>query len=402
MKTLYQIILSALAGACAALIVMKFMETIPEPQNQTLSQTASQPQDTSSDKKNQEPILPLSVQNVPASDFSVAINKAMPAVVCVSIQKIVGISNRNFFRPEYHYYSIPAGTGSGFIVHPEGYIVTNYHVISGVGNGSVLVTDRNGQEYKAKIVGADATTDLAVLKINHPQGSPFPTLSFADSNAIQIGQWTIAIGAPFNLEYSVTSGIVSSLRRSSVGVNRYENYVQTDASINPGNSGGPLLNINGDVIGVNDVILTPNEGSIGISLAISTEIAKPVVEKLISDGYIDRPWLGITAYLPTQFRRADGDISSQENKGVTIRDIFRNSPAAKAGIRHGDVILSYNDKDISNSRELRNCVLDTQPGVKVKMKLKRGSSTYSIEIQLESAPRNWFTIDTPSDNTITI
>lgn len=401
MKTLYQIFLSALAGACAALLIMKFTEeppVIPEQQSsqqtqsqswqspiQAQSQTEPQPQLLREDVK-----LPVSTA-ITAPDFNPAITRAMPAVVCISIQRVVGVRGRNFFDSRMQYYSVPAGTGSGFFVHPDGYILTNYHVIKGVRSSNVFVTDMKGTEYPATIIGADPASDLAMIKVSAKNNEKFPTLSFAAPDSVKIGNWAIAIGAPFDLEFSVTAGIVSGVHRSSVGVNVYENYIQTDASINPGNSGGPLLNANGDVIGVNDCILTPNSGSIGISFAVSSEIAKTVAENLITKGHIDRSWLGIMANLPNVIRNANQPNQPQE-KGTVVRDVLNNSPAINAGIRRGDTILAVDGKEISSSMDLRNKILETQPGTKIKLTVKRGNETGDIEIELVPTPQNWFQI----------
>lgn len=387
MKTLYQILLAALTGACAAGLVLKTTEDPSAPAIQQVVQPTAVNMMNSA--ANTGANLPQAVSNAaPENGFTAAINKAMPAVVCVSIQKVVGLRDRNFFNPTMRYYKVPAGIGSGFFVRGDGYILTNNHVISGVGNGSVLVTDKNGHEYQAEIIGADPASDLAVIKVKHPDGGTFPTLAFADPSSIAIGQWAIAIGAPFELEYSVTAGIVSSVRRSSVGVNIYENYIQTDASVNPGNSGGPLLNANGDVIGVNDCILTPNQGSIGISFAVSPEIAKSVAEKLIADGHIDRPWLGIMGNQPTALRSAASGASPE--KGVTILDSFRDSPADKAGLRRGDVIVSINGTELDGAHELRNLILDMEPGSKIKLGFRRNNLLRECETELAAAPGNWF------------
>lgn len=324
-------------------------------------------------------------------DFNPAITRAMPAVVCISIHKVVGVRGRNFFDQRMQYYSVPAGTGSGFFVHPDGYILTNYHVIKGVRSSDVFVSDMNGAEYQATIIGADPASDLAIIKVAAKNGEKFPTLSFAAPDSTKIGNWAIAIGAPFNLEFSVTAGIVSGVHRSSVGVNVYENYIQTDASINPGNSGGPLLNAKGEVIGVNDCILTPNSGSIGISLAVSSEIAKPVAEKLISDGHIDRSWLGIMANLPTTLRNANQPTQTQE-KGAVVRDVLNNSPAFSANIRRGDVIIAIDGHEIASSMDLRNKIIETKPGTKIRLTVRRGNEFGEIEIGLVPTPQNWFQI----------
>ena len=382
MKSVFNTLFSILAGACAALLVLKFV--IP------------------TDPDNEEPRTEMrSYAPPPAAgttaawpDFTAPIERAMPAVVCISNQRIV--SRRGWGRSA-QYYEVPAGQGSGFFIREDGYILTNYHVASGA--NALLVTDHEGREYHAELVGADPTSDLAVLKVEPPKGKKFMALTFANPKNIRLGQWTIAIGAPFSLEHSVTAGIVSGVQRSGVGVNLYENYIQTDASINPGNSGGPLLNTDGDVIGVNDCILAPTGGNIGIAFAVSAEIAKTVADTLIQHGEIVRPWLGIQGERPSQMR-SPGEENEDLQKGAVIRGIYQNSPAERLGLRVGDVIVKLDDVDVADTYELRNRILGLDPGTIVKITILRRNLLHETSVKLERPPTNWFQRIMPIDNVI--
>ena len=375
MKSVFNTLFSILAGACAVLLVLKFANPSVEEEPDYQTKMRSYTPETAP---------------VPAAawpDFTDTIERAMPAVVCISNQRIVP-SRRAWGRPA-QYYEVPAGQGSGFFIREDGYILTNYHVASGA--NALLVTDSEGREYHADLVGADPTSDLAVLKIEPPKGKKFMALTFANPKNIRLGQWTLAIGAPFSLEHSVTAGIVSGVQRSGVGVNLYENYIQTDASINPGNSGGPLLNAAGDVIGVNDCILAPSGGNIGIAFAVSAEIAKTVADTLIEHGEIVRPWLGIMGARPTQMR-SPGDENEAVQKGAAIRMIIQDSPADRLGLRDGDVIVKLNDADIADTYDLRNRILSLDPGTIVKLTILRRNLLHETSVKLERAPANWFRI----------
>ncbi len=376
MKSVFNTLFAVLAGACSALLVLKYVNP-PVSDEQADCQT----------KMREYAPSPAAGTSAAWPDFTATIERAMPAVVCISNQRIVP-SRRGWGRPA-QYYEVPAGQGSGFFIREDGYILTNYHVASGA--NALLVTDNEGREYHADLVGADPTSDLAVLKVEPPRGKKFMALAFANPKNIRLGQWTIAIGAPFSLEHSVTAGIVSGVQRSGVGVNLYENYIQTDASINPGNSGGPLLNTDGDVIGVNDCILAPTGGNIGIAFAVSAEIAKTVADTLIAHGEIVRPWLGIMGARPTQMR-APGDENEAVQKGAVIRRIIEDSPADRLGLRDGDVIVKLNGEDVTDTYDLRNRILSLDPGSIVTLSILRRNLLHETSVKLERAPANWFRV----------
>ncbi len=320
------------------------------------------------------------------ADFSAAINGAMPAVVLITAQKRIGVISpySNLFdygRRKIDFLDVPSGQGSGFFIREDGYILTNYHVVRE--QDSFWITTHDGKEYPARVAGIDPPTDLALLKIE--DAAPFPTLTFADPEKLRIGHWAIAIGAPFSLSRTVTVGIVSNMKRSGVGVNLHESYVQTDASINPGNSGGPLLNIDGEVIGVNDFILSPSGGSIGLSFAISSDIAREISEELILRGRVERPWLGIVMQ---ELSREDKRKLGLDH-GILVAQIFRGSPAARQ-LRSGDVILSANGKNISFAYELQGCIFGLAPNSELILEVLRKGRRITVKTTVRKSPDNWF------------
>ncbi len=347
---------------------------------------------SASEKTKQNPELsrplPISGQDAGTlqAQFSETISRSMPAVVLITAQKRIGVVSPyanlyNYGRRRIDYMEIPSGQGSGFFIREDGYILTNHHVVRN--QDSFWITTHEGEEYPAKVVGIDPPTDLALLKIDAKR--KFPVLEFADAESVRIGHWAIAIGAPFSLSRTVTIGIVSNTRRNGVGMNLHESYVQTDASINPGNSGGPLLNIQGKVIGVNDFILSPSGGNIGLSFAISSDIARQVSTELINHGHVDRPWLG--AVLAPLNRNAKKKLGIEH--GVLISQLFRNSPAAKA-LRPGDIVLKANGRDISTPYDLQGCIFSLLPGAKLNLTIRRSGKTIPVELILTKSPRNWF------------
>ena len=307
--------------------------------------------------------------------FTSAVSGAMPAVVLVTARKKVGFvrGDPGFFDlpgSRIDYMDIPSGQGSGFFIREDGHILTNWHVIRD--QDSFRITTHDGSEYDAKVIGADPSTDLAVLKVD--SSLRFPILKFANPEKVKIGHWAIAIGAPFSLTRTVTVGIVSSLERKGVGMNLYENYVQTDASVNPGNSGGPLLDIRGEVIGVNDFILSPSGGNIGLSFAISSAIAKDVSEELIRNGRVSRPWLGVS--LAELSRNDRAKIGGKH--GVLILHVFPRSPAAGI-LQRGDVILEIDGKGVSSPADVQNAVFAAGKGKPLMLLVRRNGRLLKTE-----------------------
>ena len=312
--------------------------------------------------------------------FAHVAEASMPAVVVVTARKRVAVIENpynnmfDFYGGEISYRDVPSGQGSGFFVDPKGFILTNFHIVRGHSSFKAILND--GSEYEAELVGVDPPSDLAMLRIKAKRD--FPYLKFANMNKIKIGYWAIAIGAPFSLKQTVTVGIVSHKKRG-VGMNLHENFVQTDASINPGNSGGPLLDIHGKVIGVNDFILSPSGGNIGLSFAISADLAKRVTDELIKDGKVVRPWLGVVTR----------PLADEEKKGlnilhgILITAIYRDSPAFKAGLKPGDIILRVNKMDIDKTHDLRMVILSRHPGENIKIKFYRKGKEKEIDVKVE-------------------
>ncbi len=265
--------------------------------------------------------------------------------------------------------------GSGFIITADGYIVTNNHVIKDA--TQITVTLNDGREFEAAVKGADSRTDLAVLKIEETN---LPYLNFGDSDALRAGEWVVAIGNPFGLEGTITKGIVSAKGRQDLGIAQYEEFIQTDAAINPGNSGGPLLNVRGEVIGVNTAIYTRSGGYMGIGLAIPSKMVQPVIDQIVEKGSVKRAYLGIVLQ-PIDKELCDA-LGLDKPEGILISDIVKGSPAAEAGLQQGDIIVQYNDKTIKNVNKFRNDVAMMCPGAKVTLKILRNMNPQTVMVVL--------------------
>jgi serine protease Do len=265
--------------------------------------------------------------------------------------------------------------GSGFVVDPEGYIVTNNHVVEQA--DEVTVTFQDDSKFEAKVVGKDAKTDLALLKIETNKKLPFVT--FGDSDEMRVGDWVIAIGNPFGLGGSVSAGIVSA-RSRNINAGPFDDFIQTDAAINRGNSGGPLFNINGEVIGVNSAIFSPSGGNIGIGFAIPSTLVKPVLQQLREYGRTHRGWLGVKIQHVTE-EIADS-IGLKSTNGALVLEVNPKSPADKAGVEVGDVILSFNGQAIREMRKLPRLVAETKVGTKVGMTVWRKGDEKNLSITL--------------------
>ena len=316
-------------------------------------------------------------QNVPAS-FADLAERLMPSVVNISTtQTVVTKSNPfpNFqfppgspFEDMFKEFGTPqerqsSALGSGFIIDEKGIVVTNNHVIEGADD--IIVRVDGDREYKAKVIGADPLSDIAILKLD--SNEKFKPVKFGDSDKARIGDWVIAIGNPFGFGGTVTSGIISA-RNRSLGLSRYEDYIQTDASINSGNSGGPLFDMNGDVIGINTAILG-RSGSIGIGFSIPSNSAKIVISQLIEFGETKRGWLGVRIQDVTKEIAAIEKLD--EARGALVASVAENSPSEKAGVKAGDIILEFNGEKIKEMKELPIIVARTEVGKKVKVKIWR-------------------------------
>ncbi len=327
-------------------------------------------------------------QNIPKS-FADLAEKLMPSVVNISTtQTVVTRSNPfpNFqfppgspFEDMFKEFGTPqerqsSALGSGFIIDEKGIVVTNNHVIEGAED---IVVQVNGEKkFNAKVVGADPLSDIAILKID--SNEKFLPVKFGDSDKARIGDWVIAIGNPFGLGGTVTSGIISA-RNRSIGLSRYEDYIQTDASINSGNSGGPLFDMNGDVIGINTAILG-RSGNVGIGFSIPSNSAKIVIDQLIEFGETKRGWLGVRIQDVT---KEIADVEKlDEPRGALVASVAPNSPSEKAGVKGGDIILEFNGERIGQMKELPIIVARTEVGKKVKVKIWRNKKEITKIITL--------------------
>jgi serine protease Do len=326
-------------------------------------------------------------KNVPES-FADLAEKLMPSVVNISTTQTVVTSVNPFpfefppgspFEDMFKDFGTPQkrkayALGSGFIIDSSGIIVTNNHVIKGAED--ILVRIEGGKEYEAKVIGSDPLSDLAVLKIQ--SNEKFKPVKFGDSDKAKIGDWVIAIGNPLGLSGTVTAGIISA-RNRNIGINRYEDFIQTDASINQGNSGGPLFDMNGDVIGINTAILG-REGNIGIGFSIPSNSAKIVIDQLVKYGETKRGWLGVRIQIVT---KEIADIEKlDEARGALVASVAENSPSEKAGIRAGDIILEFNGYPIKEMRELPSIVAKTEVGKTVEVKIWRNKKEINKKIKL--------------------
>lgn len=270
--------------------------------------------------------------------------------------------------------------GSGVIVDANGYIVTNNHVVEGATQITVTLSDR--REFSAKVVGADPKTDLAVVKID---AKNLPALKWAEYENLQVGDLVLAVGSPFGLSSTVTLGIISALGRGNVGIADYEDFIQTDAAINPGNSGGALVNLSGDLIGINTAIFSRTGGSEGIGFAIPSSIALDIVESLQKTGKVVRGWMGVAIQEITPALAKSFKLPEQR-KGVLISDVNENGPSHAAGIKRGDVVIGFNGKEVLNVSQLRNLVARTMVGKDAQVKVLRDGKEQTIAVKVAERP----------------
>ncbi len=273
--------------------------------------------------------------------------------------------------------------GSGFFVSPDGYIMTNSHVVTGANKISVVFSD--GRELDASIIGTDPRTDIAIIKV---EGTNYPYLGLGDSEAIEIAEWVMAIGSPFQLQASVTVGVVSAKGRQNLRINDFEDFIQTDAAINPGNSGGPLLNLNGEVIGINTAIFSRNGGYMGIGFAIPSNMASNIMKQIIETGTVIRGFLGVSLQ-PIDKELADA-FHLDKPEGALVAEVIKNSPAEQAGLKQGDIIIEYNKIPVKTIGTFKNAVSMMKPGTKVNFKVNRKGQILTISIEIGNASDNKF------------
>ncbi|MCE9649005.1 MAG: DegQ family serine endoprotease [Parvibaculum sp.] len=339
-------------------------------------------------------VLPNDSSDVTLS-YSSVVKRVAPAVVNVYSKRVVQAQSaspflndpffQRFFGDRFSFgmprERVQQSLGSGVIVDAGGLIVTNYHVIKGGEMFRVALADR--REFEAKVVLADERTDLAVLKID-TKGEKLPFLQFKDSDTVEVGDLVLAIGNPFGVGQTVTTGIVSALARTHVGVSDYQFFIQTDAAINPGNSGGALVTTDGKVIGINSAIYSQTGGSVGIGFAIPSNMVKLVVDSARHGGHIKRPWIG--AGLQAVDAQLAGTLGLDRPGGALVRDVYKGGPAARAGLAEGDVIRSVDGNDTDDPEAVRYRFATKALGGKVKLRYLRNGQTLETQMALESPP----------------
>jgi serine protease Do len=332
--------------------------------------------------------------------FRSVARQAVPSVVFITVEKTLESRNpaafnnpfegfgqdflERFFGRRFPEGQQPRerqqGAGSGFIISPDGQILTNYHVVGDADRVTVKLSD--GREFTAKTIGTDQPSDIAVIKI---EAKDLPVLRLGDSDAMEVGDWVIAAGNPFGLTESITVGVVSAKGRSRLGIADFEDFIQTDAAINPGNSGGPLINLQGEAIGVNTAIASRSGGYMGIGFAIPSNMVKTVKDQLVTHGKVVRGYLGVRIQELTRSLAQSMHIDTTE--GVLVADVSKGSPAAKAGLKRGDVILALNGRPMHDPGQLRNIVAMSAPGTKVPVQILRDNKKQEITIELGELPR---------------
>jgi serine protease Do len=337
-------------------------------------------------------VLPVATAAEPSHslpNFAALAKKVGPSVVNVSTTQVRRMAQgvpspfgpgdpRNDLLERFFGGRTPApqprrGVGSGFIIDKDGTILTNYHVVGEAEKISVTLSD--GKNLDAKVIGKDQKTDIAVIKID--AGRDLPAVTLGDSDRLEVGEWVVAIGNPFGLDHTVTSGIVSAKGRQ-IGAGPYDNFIQTDASINPGNSGGPLINLRGEVVGINTAIFSQTGGNIGIGFAIPTNSVRDLLPQLKDKGRVVRGYLGTTVQKITP--EIANSLGVKEAGGALVADVVRGSPADKAGIKAGDVIVEFDRKPIKDSADLPPVVARVSPGTTVQVKIQREGREVSLPL----------------------
>ncbi|MCC6586812.1 MAG: DegQ family serine endoprotease [Bryobacterales bacterium] len=347
--------------------------------------------------------------------FAPVVKRALPAVVNISTSKVVKAPTsmrggrggapmdpfREFFGEDFGgQFQAPKdrreqSLGSGVIISPEGYILTNNHVVDGATDINVTLSDR--REFKARLVGGDSRSDVALLKIEG--AGTLPVITIADSTKVEVGDWVLAIGNPFGVGQTVTMGIVSATKRGNLGIEEYEDFIQTDAAINPGNSGGALVNERGELIGINTAILSRAGGNQGIGFAIPANMARDVMEQLRRSGKVVRAYMGIIPQdLTPTMAKAFG---AKDLHGALVGDVTPDSPAAKAGLQKGDIITEVNGKTVETANQLRNSIALMPPDQAVSLKVWRDGNARNLSVTLAEFPteQQRASNDTRDDNT---
>jgi serine protease Do len=362
--------------------------------------TASVQKETQKTAEPQKTAPPQQMMDDISRLFEQSAQKVSPSVVAITAEQVVQAQQSPFGMPDEAFKDFfgedffkrffgqtsqeqkrtVRSLGSGVIVSSDGYVLTNNHVVANADKLFVVIGDK--QNFPAQVVGTDPQTDVAVIRIDVKD---LPAAALGNSDAVNVGQWVIAIGNPFQLMHTVTAGIISAKGRSSVGLADYEDFFQTDASINPGNSGGALADLNGNVIGINTAIASPSGGNIGIGFAIPINMAKQVMQSLISKGKVVRGYIGV---LPQDIdENLAKAFSLKSTAGVLVGDVTPKGPADQAGIKRSDVILSFDGKKVENATQLRLMIADTAPKTSVKVSLLRQGKTMDVTVILAERPK---------------
>src|SRR5215469_5823932 len=353
-------------------------KVLPAVVNISVTERANAPDDEDQDTESDAPGAP---QGMPGSPFDEFLRKFFEQQ---------GPGRGNPMRPSPGIQRL--ALGSGFIIDPSGYVVTNGHVVSNADKVTVVLQDNS--KHQAKVIGRDSKTDLALLKIEAKQ--PLPYVSWGDSNALQVGDWVLAVGNPFGLGGTVSSGIISA-RGRDIHSGPYDDYLQLDAAINRGNSGGPTFSLNGQVIGINTAIYSPSGGSVGIGFAIPASLAKPVIEQLKEHGKVDRGWLGVQVQEVTP--EIAKSLGLPKAEGALVAQVTKSTPAEKAGVKQGDVILGYNGHDIAKLHDLPIAVAETPVGQKAELKVWHEGHEQTLEPVIAQMPSDLRTAENAEKST---
>ena len=382
-KLITFIIQFATIGLAAAFLILYFQATKDEQQNGTSQKSDTEVVELIESTRR--------IPSSPLSSYAPAVDKAAPAVVNIQTSKTITEHQhplmddpmfRQFFgdsigEPRKR---MESSLGSGVIVSPQGYILTNNHVIQAA--DEILVALKDGRTAKASVIGTDPDTDLAVL---HIELKDIPSITLSTTYEIEVGDVVLAIGNPFGVGQTVTSGIVSATGRDMLGINTFENFIQTDAAINPGNSGGALVNSYGELIGINTAIYSQSGGSQGIGFAIPLSLARSVLTQIIEFGHVKRGWLGIA--IQDMNPELASSFELKRVYGVIINGIAKSGPADKAGLMPGDVITHINDTEVENTRHLLNLVSQVTPGNKLSINGVRQAKTFIAEATVIQRPK---------------
>jgi serine protease Do len=345
--------------------------------------------------------LPPATARELSSAFRNAARQALPAVVFITVDKTVATQSllpfnpfgrfgedfmeRFFGRRSPEGQEEPRGfrqqgAGSGFIISQDGLIITNHHVVGDTDRVTVKLSD--GREFPAKTIGTDSPSDIAVIKI---EAKGLPVLALGNSDAMEVGDWAIAAGSPLGLTQTITVSVISAKGCSRLGITDFEDFMQTDAAINPGNSGGPLLNLQGEAIGVNTAIASQSGGSMGIGFAIPSNMAKAIEQQLVTHGKVVRGYMGVSIQPLTSALAQSLRLNTTE--GVLVADVAPSSPAARAGLKRSDVIVSFNGQPVNDPGQLRNLVAMSAPGTKASVQLLREKQQREVSVELGELPR---------------